>query len=88
LVASKSPRSAMKRGSNAVTYLASASGVSRSGSTLTISTCTRSASAPSDFTACAMSASVVGQMSGQRVKPKNRTTALPRKSSRRRGLPV
>jgi len=55
----------MKRGSNAVTYLASASGESRSGSTLTISTCTRSASAPSDFTACAMSASVVGQMSGQ-----------------------
>jgi len=34
-----------------------------------------------------MSASVVGQMSGQWVKPKNSTTALPRKSSSRRALP-
>src|SRR5437016_11642531 len=52
------------------------------------STCTRSASGPSVFIAVARSASVVGQTSGQCVKPKNSTTALPRKSSRRRTWPL
>src|SRR5713101_2842404 len=47
----------------------------------------RSASGPSFFTALATSARVVGQMSGQWVKPKNSTTALPRKSSRCRSFP-
>src|SRR4051812_10081218 len=72
----------MNRGSKAPTYLASACAVSRSGSTVTKSTCTRSASAPSVFMTPARSASVVGHTSGQWVKPKKSTTALPRKSSR------
>src|SRR3954470_2370687 len=78
----------MNLGSNAPTYFASASGVSRSGSTLTKTTCTRSASGPSVFTTPARSASVVGQTSGQCVKPKKSTTALPRKSSRWRTRPL
>ena len=41
-VAAASPHSPTKRGSNAGTYCASSSGVSRSGSTVTNSTCTRS----------------------------------------------
>src|SRR4051794_15118377 len=52
------------------------------------STCTRSASGPSDFMAVARSASVVGQTSGQWVKPKKSTTALPRKSSKCRRRPL
>src|SRR3954470_19652201 len=78
----------MNLGSNAPTYLASASGVSRSGSTVTKTTCTRSASGPSDFITPARSASVVGHTSGQCVKPKKSTTALPRKSSRWRTRPL
>src|SRR5258708_9537627 len=78
----------MNRGSNAPTYLASASGVSRSGSTVTKRTCTLSASGPSVFITPARSASVVGQTSGQCVKPKKSTTALPRKSSRWRTRPL
>src|SRR6185503_1058894 len=77
----------MKRGSNAPTYLARTSGVSRSGSSVTKSTCTRSASGPRPFSTPARSASVVGQTSGHCVKPKKSTSALPRKSARWRTWP-
>src|SRR5712664_2380141 len=87
-VSSAVPRNARKRGSNAVTYCDRTSGVSRSGSTVTSSTCTLSPSVPSFFTAAASSASVVGHTSGQCVKPKNMTTTRPRKSASARGLPV
>ena len=66
-VAARSPYRPRKRGSNAGTYWPSTAGVSRSGSTVTNSTCTRSASLPSFFITPAMSASVVGQTSGQCV---------------------
>ena len=77
-----------KRGSNAVTYCLSTSGVSRSGSTVISSTCTRSASGPSFFITSVSSASEVGQTSGHCVKPKNTTTALPAKSCNVRVLPL
>ena len=49
---------------------------------------TRSLSLPSCFITRAMSAIVVGQTSGQWVKPKNSTTALPVKSAMVRVLPL
>src|SRR5262245_27967118 len=78
----------MKDGSKAGTYLASSSGVSRSGSTVTKSTCTRSPSLPSFSFTAFISTSVVGHTSGQCVKPKNTTTTLPLKSASVRGRPV
>jgi hypothetical protein len=87
-VAASSPVRPRKRGSNAGTYCASSAGVSRAGSTVTNSTCTRSASGPSSFIASASADIVVGHASGHCRNPKNTTTALPRKSASVRGFPV
>src|SRR6185312_13073462 len=86
-VAAASPRSPRKCGSNAGTYCLSSAAVSRSGSTVMNSTCTRSASGPRRFIASASVASVAGQTSGHCVYPKKTTTALPRKSASVRVLP-
>ena len=51
---------------------------SRSGSTVTYTTCSSPAFAPSFSRACASTASVVGHTSGQEVKPNASATTLPR----------
>ena len=60
---------------------------SRSGSTVTYTTCTFAASAPSFLRAPASVASVIGQTSPQLLKPNASSTTLPRKRARSSGLP-
>ena len=86
-ISARVPTPPMNVGSKVARYFFICAALSRSGSTVTYTTCTSRGRAPSFLRAPASVASVIGHTSPQLLKPNASSTTLPRKRARLSGLP-